>query len=102
MNTDVQNIYKEMCAFGGLVEKEVRNLSQTWRRTGKSPSQQQAAVKVPVEDARLAENILLDDAYIANELVDVGKYLETLNRKNMDQNDKTIRHISGKIERTLK
>jgi len=97
MSGNVQDLYTQMRAFGALIEKEVKDMSQTWKKRNEEKS-----LTLSREHLQLAEQILTERVSTANILVDMGKYLEGGSYKgDKDKKDKTLHHIVSKIERSL-
>ena len=98
MSGNVQDLYTQMCAFGALIEKEVKDMSQTWYKR----NEEKESLTLSREHVWLAEQILTERVSTANILVDLGKHLECGSYKGgKDKKDKTLHHIVSKIERSL-
>ena len=95
MGANVQELYTQMCAFGALIEKEVKNMSHIWNKRN-----EEKALTLSQEHAHLAEQILTERVSTANILTDMGKYLESYTG-DTSKRDKTLQHIVSKIERSL-
>lgn len=95
MGANVQELYTQMCAFGALIEKEVKNMSHVWKKRN-----EEKPLTLSREHAQLAEQILTERVSTANILMDMGKYLETCTG-DTGKKDKTLKHIVSKIERSL-